>query len=160
MFRVQGFWFRRNVDGVLWFVVRGSGTEGLHRKAPPKVLVHPKHSMGVSENLGYPIWGPYNKDPTIWGTILGPPIFGNSHIVLQYNRLCRGPPPPCSTCSWPTPPGSSAFTRSAAWRKSWKRWRGPKLYGFFYGFKEKMERTARASVRVPLRDPSGFGFRV
>ena len=24
-------------------------------------------------------WGPYNKDPTIWGTILGPPIFGNSH---------------------------------------------------------------------------------
>ena len=24
--------------------------------------------------------GPYNKDPTIWGTILGSPIFGNSHI--------------------------------------------------------------------------------
>ena len=26
------------------------------------------------------IWGPYNKDPTIWGTILQSPIFGNSHV--------------------------------------------------------------------------------
>ena len=25
-------------------------------------------------------WGPYNKDPTIWGTILGPPIFGKPRI--------------------------------------------------------------------------------
>ena len=25
-------------------------------------------------------WGPYNEDPTIWGTRLGSPIFGNSHI--------------------------------------------------------------------------------
>ena len=25
-------------------------------------------------------WGPYNRDPTIWGTILGSPLFGNSHI--------------------------------------------------------------------------------
>ena len=24
-------------------------------------------------------WGPYNKDPTIGGTIFGSPIFGNSH---------------------------------------------------------------------------------
>ena len=24
--------------------------------------------------------GPYNKDPTIWGTILGSPMFGNSQI--------------------------------------------------------------------------------
>ena len=36
--------------------------------------------MGVSENQGYLILGPYNKDPTIWGTILGSPVFGNSHI--------------------------------------------------------------------------------
>ena len=28
-------------------------------------------------------WGPYNEDPTIWGTILGSPIFGNSHILNQ-----------------------------------------------------------------------------
>ena len=26
-------------------------------------------------------WGPYNKDPTIWATILVSPIFGNSHIA-------------------------------------------------------------------------------
>ena len=26
-------------------------------------------------------WGPYNKDPTIQGTILGSPFFGNPHIV-------------------------------------------------------------------------------
>ena len=25
-------------------------------------------------------WDPYNKDPTMSGTILGSPIFGNSHI--------------------------------------------------------------------------------
>ena len=25
-------------------------------------------------------WGPYNKDPTIRGTFLGSPIFGNSHL--------------------------------------------------------------------------------
>ena len=32
--------------------------------------------MGVSENRGTLFWGPYNKDPSILGTILGPPIFG------------------------------------------------------------------------------------
>ena len=25
-------------------------------------------------------WGPYNNEPTISGTILGSPIFGNSHL--------------------------------------------------------------------------------
>ena len=28
------------------------------------------------------LWGPYNKDPTISGTILGSPIFGNRHIAI------------------------------------------------------------------------------
>ena len=37
--------------------------------------------MGVSENQGTLFWGPYNKDPTIWGTILGSPIFGNPQIA-------------------------------------------------------------------------------
>ena len=37
--------------------------------------------MGVSENKGYLILGPYNKDPTIEGTILGSPIFGTSQII-------------------------------------------------------------------------------
>ena len=26
-------------------------------------------------------WGPYNKDPTIQGTVLGSPIFGNPQMV-------------------------------------------------------------------------------
>ena len=31
--------------------------------------------------LGVPYFGgPYNEDPTIQGTILGSPIFGNSHL--------------------------------------------------------------------------------
>ena len=34
-------------------------------------------------------WGPYNKDPTISGTILGSPIFGNSHIGLRVQGSCR-----------------------------------------------------------------------
>ena len=34
--------------------------------------------MGDSEKKGVPYFGgPDNKDPTIWGTILGSPIFGN-----------------------------------------------------------------------------------
>ena len=36
--------------------------------------------MGVSKNEG-PLFGtPYIKSPTILGSILGPPIVGNSHI--------------------------------------------------------------------------------
>ena len=31
---------------------------------------------------GYLIWGPYNQDPTIYGAILGSPIFGNSHVTV------------------------------------------------------------------------------
>ena len=36
--------------------------------------------MGVSENRGYLNLGPYDKDPTIYGAILGSPTFGNPHI--------------------------------------------------------------------------------
>ena len=36
--------------------------------------------MGVSEIRGTLFWGPYNKAPTIQGTILGFPIFGNFHF--------------------------------------------------------------------------------
>ena len=38
---------------------------------------------GVSENRGTLFGGPYNKDPTIWGTILGSPIFGNPHWQVE-----------------------------------------------------------------------------
>ena len=32
--------------------------------------------------------GPYNKDLTILGTILGPPIFGNSHMGYPHRTFC------------------------------------------------------------------------
>ena len=38
-------------------------------------------NMGVSEIRRYLILGPYTKDPTILGSILEFPIFGNSHMV-------------------------------------------------------------------------------
>ena len=62
-------------------------------KAPtvnPKKLetgIRPK-SAGIPYIWEFPkirgtlFWGPYNKDPIISGTILGSPIFGNSHILL------------------------------------------------------------------------------
>ena len=43
--------------------------------------------LGVSEIRGTVFWGPYNKDPTIQGTILGSPIFGNSHLAVQLEAL-------------------------------------------------------------------------
>ena len=47
--------------------------------------VHFKH-MGVSENRGTLFGGPYNKDLTFWGTILGSPSFGNSHIQTDLQQ--------------------------------------------------------------------------
>ena len=43
-------------------------------------------NMGVSDNWGGTLfWGPYSRDPTIYGAILlGSPIFGNSHISGPY----------------------------------------------------------------------------
>ena len=39
--------------------------------------------LGVSENRGYLILGVLsNKDPTIYGTILGSPTFGNPHVIM------------------------------------------------------------------------------
>ena len=32
-----------------------------------------------------------NKDPTIWGTILGSPIFGNPHLVSVCFHLAASP---------------------------------------------------------------------
>ena len=46
--------------------------------------------MGVSEIRDTLFWGPDNKDPTIQGTILGSPIFGNSHIYKYiYKRTSK-----------------------------------------------------------------------
>ena len=35
--------------------------------------------------------GPYNKDPTILGTILGSPIFGNSHMTVDVMTMISLP---------------------------------------------------------------------
>ena len=37
--------------------------------------------MGVSENRGTLLWGPYTKDPTNLGYYIRVPIFGNSHTL-------------------------------------------------------------------------------
>ena len=37
--------------------------------------------------MGTLFGGPYNKDPTIWGTILGSPILGNPHATL-FHKPC------------------------------------------------------------------------
>ena len=41
----------------------------------------------VSENSCPIFWGPYYEDPTIWGTILGFPIFGNPQkdSIIRYS---------------------------------------------------------------------------
>ena len=35
------------------------------------------------ETRGAVFWGLYSQDPTIWGTILGSPIFGNPQIGFR-----------------------------------------------------------------------------
>ena len=45
--------------------------------------------MGVTENRGSLFGGPYNKDPTIYGSIFGPPIFGNSHMNNCYQGFYK-----------------------------------------------------------------------
>ena len=52
-----------------------------------------KTYMGVSENQGYLLRDPYNKDPTIQGARLGSPIFGKLPYTPRYTRI------PCVT--WP-----------------------------------------------------------
>ena len=33
-------------------------------------------------------WGPYNKDPTILGTIMRSPIFATPHIMFSIEECC------------------------------------------------------------------------
>ena len=40
--------------------------------------------LAVSVQIGGSLFGsPYNKSPTIWGYILGPLIFGVSHMAVS-----------------------------------------------------------------------------
>ena len=41
------------------------------------------HIWEFPKMKGTVFWGPSNKNPTIEGTILGSPIFGNPHFGLQ-----------------------------------------------------------------------------
>ena len=56
--------------------------------------------MGLQDKLhiwefpkirGTLFWGPYNKDPTIWGTIFGSPIFGSSHFEAVLANCSKNP---------------------------------------------------------------------
>ena len=53
-----------------------------NRKEKPKVRLAIREFPKIRGTL---FWGPYNKDPTISGTISGSPIFGNAHKALQLN---------------------------------------------------------------------------
>ena len=53
------------------------------RKRPLAEEPQAGRRFGSFRNSGYLIFcGPYNKDPTICGTMLWSPIFGNSHLVV------------------------------------------------------------------------------
>ena len=41
------------------------------------------YTYGGFPKLGVPFWGPHNKDYSILGSILGPPILGNYHITTR-----------------------------------------------------------------------------
>ena len=44
----------------------------------------PGHSTWEFPKIGGTLsWGPYSKDPTISGAILGPPLFGNMALAMQ-----------------------------------------------------------------------------
>ena len=47
--------------------------------------------MAVSKNWGPHFGSPYNKDPNIFGSILGPPICGSPHMNMTYFGLFGGP---------------------------------------------------------------------
>ena len=55
-------------------------------KRDPNFDSHPYGSFQFPKIRDTVFWVPYIKDPTIWGTIFGSPIFGNSHVVQ-----CRVP---------------------------------------------------------------------
>ena len=75
---------------------------GTPKPRNPKPLRPRDHTKkGVSENTGSTLfWGPYNKDPTIKGTVVGSPMFGNSQKAKRvcsriaklriFERLCHG----------------------------------------------------------------------
>ena len=75
--------------GFRWLKVYTLAVGGSSSCTTQRLTNRPKaglvYDLGLSENWGYLVWGgPYNKDPTIQGTILGSPIFGNPHLSMMY----------------------------------------------------------------------------
>ena len=72
---IIGSWINAKAQG---FVGVSASVEGSF-----KGLVWDVWGLGFGgfRNFGvHNFWRPYDKDPTIYGTILGSPIFGNSHM--------------------------------------------------------------------------------
>ena len=63
-------------------MVRSTPSESL-LSGNPWVFGILEFQMGVSESKAYLTWGPYTKDPTTKGAVLGSPVFGDSHFVLN-----------------------------------------------------------------------------
>ena len=72
MFQLSGFYSSLGFKVGLGKGGLGSALWPFLRDSRSKIWEFPKI-------WGTLFWGPYNRDPTIWGTILGFPIFGNSH---------------------------------------------------------------------------------
>ena len=45
-----------------------------------------KAHLAVSKNMGPHFGSPYNKDHNIFGSILGPPIYGSPHLEFADGR--------------------------------------------------------------------------
>ena len=73
--------------GLLALTYRASGRQDVElwaQSAPGMAGI----TWEFPKNRGTLFWGPDIKDPTISGTILGSPIFGNSHIVGPAQESC------------------------------------------------------------------------
>ena len=70
---------------------QGSSTEGQSggpRSLPTRTLLLARQ-FGSFRNLGYLVWGPYNKDPSIWGTILRVPYFRKPPFLSKRGKPFR-----------------------------------------------------------------------
>ena len=81
------------------------------RRYLPKPAVSEFGSGGLEAIWEFPkirgtlLWGPYNKDPTIWGAILGSPIFGTPPYISRSLQQLWGQATASRAkqhCPWPT----------------------------------------------------------
>ena len=78
---LHGFCEASESQRIVWFLVGNGGTDyGDYRGLGFGVYGLWRLIWEFPIFRGPLFCGPDNKDPTIWGTILGSPIFGNPHI--------------------------------------------------------------------------------